>query len=90
MLVLIHSLVIVIYRSHRLPMLRQAPVLPPYGVTSVRLRSLHLIGAAFDFTYNISQVRLKFHGTISLIDSAYPIHRYCIPIDSFLSARCLM
>jgi hypothetical protein len=41
----------------------QAPVLPPYGVTSMKLRSLHLLGAAFDFTYDAANVCAQAYAT---------------------------
>ena len=34
----------------------QAPLLPPLGVTAVKLRGLHLLGAAFDFVYDAEQI----------------------------------
>lgn len=34
----------------------QAPTLPPLGTTGVTLRGLHLLGAAFDFSWNAAQV----------------------------------
>jgi hypothetical protein len=33
-----------------------APLLPPLGVTAVKLRGLHLLGAAFDFSYDAAQI----------------------------------
>jgi hypothetical protein len=31
-------------------------VLPPFGVTAVKLRGLHLLGTAFDMTYDAAQL----------------------------------
>lgn len=39
-----------------------APTLPPGGITSVKLRSLHLLGTAFDFSYDNSSVCAVLHG----------------------------
>jgi hypothetical protein len=41
----------------------QAPVLPPYGVTAVKLRSLHLMGAAFDFSYDAGEICVRAYAT---------------------------
>ena len=34
----------------------QAPLLPPLGVTAVKLRGLHLLGVAFDFAYDAESI----------------------------------
>lgn len=34
----------------------QAPLLPPLGVTAVKLRGLHLLGAVFDFAYDAAEI----------------------------------
>jgi hypothetical protein len=40
-----------------------APVLPPGGATGVRLRGLHLLGAAFDFSYNGTTICVALNPT---------------------------
>ena len=34
----------------------QAPVLPPFGVSAMKLRGLHLLGAAFDFSWDDARI----------------------------------
>lgn len=34
----------------------QSPILPPLGVTAVKLRGMHLLGSAFDFEYDANQL----------------------------------
>jgi len=40
----------------------QRPVLPPGGVTAVKLRGLHLLGAAFDLWYDAETLCVALHG----------------------------
>ena len=45
----------------------QLPVLPPFGITNVKLRGLHLMGSSFDFSYSATDLCVTASGTLDSV-----------------------